>query len=295
MIPVVLAEVDWTRRESDHTARVAPWIEPHLARSSRGESHPVYDFLFEYYGYRPSLLRRWQPGLGVALAGNSAEKFLSRTGYARLTGGIGLDPGAIPDKRRATAAWIRDLLTAITNRPPAFGCSGLHEWAMVFQNPERRHPTLPLRLGTQATDAVTASLPIRCTHFDAFRFFTDAARPLNRFEPTRPTVPVHEQSGCLHTNMDLYKWAAKLSPFLPSELTADCFALARSIREVDMRASPYDLSAFGFAPIPIETPVGRAEYETYQRHFANEAALLRQRLINVCDAVIASGPIGREV
>ena len=31
---------------------------------SRGERHPVDDFLFEYYPNRPSLLRRWHPGLG---------------------------------------------------------------------------------------------------------------------------------------------------------------------------------------------------------------------------------------
>ena len=30
--------------------------------------------------------------------------------------------------------------------------------------------------------------------------------------------------------MDLYKWAYKLSPLVPSELVADCFELAREIR-----------------------------------------------------------------
>ena len=39
-----------------------------------------------------------------------------------------------------------------------------------------------------------------------------------------------EQPGCLHANMDLYKWAFKLAPFAPAELVADCFALARDIR-----------------------------------------------------------------
>ena len=81
------------------------------------------------------------------------------------------------------------------------------------------------------------------------------ARPLNRLQPTRETVPALEQRGCLHANMDLYKWAFKLAPLTPAELTADCFELARDIREVDMRASPYDLRSLGYGPIAIETPL----------------------------------------
>ena len=87
--------------------------------------------------------------------------------------------------------------------------------------------------------------------------------------------------------MDLYKWAAKLAPFTPSELVADCFALARDIREVDMRASPYDLHALGFAPITIETPAGRADYERHQRAFAIRGEPLRERLLHVCEQLLA--------
>jgi len=46
-----------------------------------------------------------------------------------------------------------------------------------------------------------------------------------------------------------------------------------------MRASPYDFQALGFAPIRIETPAGRAEYETHQRDFAARSQPLRARLI----------------
>ena len=87
--------------------------------------------------------------------------------------------------------------------------------------------------------------------------------------------------------MDLYKWAFKLAPFTPGELVADCFALARDIREVDMRASPYDLRALGFAPIPIETSAGRAEYEQHQRAFATRGEPLRVRLIALCERLLA--------
>ena len=85
--------------------------------------------------------------------------------------------------------------------------------------------------------------------------------------------------------MDLYKWAYKLSPLVGSDLVADCFALAREIRALDMRASPYDLAELGYPPVPVETPEGRAEYARRQRDFADRATLLRGRLIEVCDGV----------
>ena len=86
--------------------------------------------------------------------------------------------------------------------------------------------------------------------------------------------------------MDLYKWAYKLSPAAPAELVADCFALASEIRELDMRASPYDLRAHGYEPVAIETPEGKAEYVAAQRGFAERGAALRRRLLEVCDALI---------
>ena len=86
--------------------------------------------------------------------------------------------------------------------------------------------------------------------------------------------------------MDLYKWAYKLSPAVPGELVADCFALAVEVRELDMRASPYDLADHGYSPVPIETPAGRAAYARAQAGFAERAAPLRQRLLDVCAAVL---------
>jgi hypothetical protein len=73
---------------------------------------------------------------------------------------------------------------------------------------------------------------------------------------------------------------------VPSELVADCFALAMRIRELDMRASPYDLSALGYTPVRIETPDGRAEYARLQAAFAAEAAPLRSRLITACHTAL---------
>ncbi|HEY2794075.1 MAG TPA: hypothetical protein VGJ28_17045, partial [Micromonosporaceae bacterium] len=104
---------------------------------------------------------------------------------------------------------------------------------------------------------------------------------LNLLRPTRDSQPDLDQPGCLHATMDLYKWAYKLAPLTSSELIADCFALAREVRALDMRASPYDLADLGYPPVLVETPEGRAEYAAAQRAFAERAAPLRERLIAV--------------
>jgi hypothetical protein len=59
----------------------------------------------------------------------------------------------------------------------------------------------------------------------------------------------------------------------------DCFDLAREIRELDMRASPYDLTELGYTPVPIETPQGKAQYAAAQRGFAARGQALRDRLL----------------
>lgn len=284
-----LAEADWLERRSAHEARVRAWTDPHQTRAARGERHPVYDFLFSYYAFRPAWLRRWHPGPDVILAGNAAREFLRWPEYREVDGGVMIDPAALPPQRREFVAWLRDLLTTMQTRPAFYGCFGLHEWAMVYrQTPDEvRHNAWPLRFPPEEIARIVEAGPVTCTHFDAFRFFTAPARPLNNLQPTRATVPQHEQRGCLHANMDLYKWAFKLAPFTPSELIADCFALARDIREVDMRASPYDLAALGFAPIRIETPEGRAEYERHQRAFALRGEPLRGRLVALCERLLA--------
>lgn len=288
--PATLSEPAWLARRQAHESRVRLWTDPHLARTSRGEKHPVYDFLFSYYSFRPSWLRQWHPGPDVVLAGDAAREFLRWPGYRETPGGVALNLASLPEKRRVSIAWMRDLLAATAARPPAFGCFGLHEWAMVYrQTPDEiRHNAYPLRFPPGELARIVESQPVRCTHFDAFRFFTAPARPLNRLRPERATVKEHEQRGCLHANMDLYKWAFKLAPFTPGELIADCFALARDIREMDMRASPYDLRALGFEPIMIETPEGRVDYERRQRDFAIRSEPLRARLLALCDRLLAS-------
>ena len=82
--------------------------------------------------------------------------------------------------------------------------------------------------------------------------------------------------------MDLYKHAFRLWPLVGSDLVADCFELAWDVRTVDMRAAPYDLTAWDFEPIRIETPAGKQEYAARQRGFADRAEPIRAALIMQC-------------
>ncbi|MGI5165729.1 3-methyladenine DNA glycosylase [Spirillospora sp. CA-253888] len=278
----VLAEEQWRARREAHRRRVAAWIDPHLERKARREAHPVEDFLFTYYSHRPARLREWHPGAGVLLEGAAG---FGRD-YLDTGAGATLDVAGLLERRRASVEWIAGLLRATASRPAHFGCFGMHEWAMVYRAEEVRHQAWPLRLTPDETAAVVEERGVRCSHFDAFRFFTPKARPLNLLQPTRERQPELEQPGCLHANMDLYKWAYKLSPLVGGELVADCFELARDVRAVDMRASPYDLSALGYRPVRVETAEGRAEYAALQRGFAERARPLRERLIEACDRVL---------
>jgi hypothetical protein len=285
-VPPVLSVDEWSARAAAHETRIDRWTAPHRERRRRGETHPVNDFLFTYYSETPGRLRRWHPGPGVALAAPAPHA--GWRWYATgAEGAVQLDVPAFLGDRGETIRFVRRLLEATASRPAFSGCFGLHEWAMVYRDRETRH-AVPLRLGADGTDEVVEAHQIRCTHFDAFRFFTPAAVGRNRLQPTRSTQPELEQPGCLHAGMDLYKWAYKLSPATPGELVADCFELASDIRTLDMRASPYDLRDHGYEPVAIETAEGKAEYVAAQRGFAERGAVLRARLIEVCDALTSS-------
>ncbi|WP_026124522.1 hypothetical protein [Nocardiopsis baichengensis] len=290
--PRVLPEQEWRGREARHHARVDALVSAHLERRAAGIKHPVEDFLFTYYSHKPAQLRRWHPGAGVVLEGLSPEGlrwYRSAEGPsdADSPDAAELDVPAFLEKKGPTVAFVLRLLRAVQGRQAHLGCFGLHEWAMVYRlgQDQVRHASVPLRLGAEGTDEVVESHRITCSHYDAFRFFTEEARPLNRLRPTREGQAELDQPGCLHANMDLYKWAYKLSPLVPSELVADCFVFAKDIRELDMRASPYELEAHGYTPVRIETAEGKAEYLEAQKAFAERGRGLRARLLDVLAAV----------
>lgn len=284
----------WLHQEAAHQARVRRYADPYLARRSAGKKHPVEDFLFTYYTQKPGQLLRWHPGHGVVLTGPEAAVRAGWKYYRMLDDGAlaaaGLPAGTtavifdrIPflAERKEALQFAEVILRGTALRPAQFGCFGLHEWAMVYHQDkfELRHEYLQLRLGAAGTDQVVEDNRIRCSHFDAFRFYTPDAIPLNELTPNRDNQRSMEQPGCLHANMDLYKWAYKLAPALPSELVMDCFELSWRVRAMDMQASPYDLAEWGYPAIPIETAAGKAQYVEYQRAFSAEAQELRGRLL----------------
>ena len=290
MTPTVLDETTWRAHAAAHAARVDAFVAPHLARRAERVKHPVHDFLFTYYSQRPARLRRWHPGYGVGLAGG--EEYAGLKGYGAVSTGsttesVAVSPEYVASQRPMIES-LHALLTATAGRTANFGCFGLHEWAMVHRAADygTRHDW-PLRLGQEGTDAVVESHRIACSHFDAFRFFTEPARPLNALAPTSGDRPAYEQPGCLHAGMDLYKHAFRLTPMIGSDLVADCFELARDIRELDMRAAPYDLEELGYSPVRVETAAGKAAYADEQRTFAERGAPLRARLVEECERLLA--------
>ncbi len=270
-----LSPAQWRARREAHQTRLLPFIEAHRARRGRAEKHAVWDFLWEYYSFKPAQLLRWSPGIGVELR-NGAAEFTGKE-WTPTPDGAALDIAKFPRHRLEGVREILNLLEQTAARAPFHGCFGLHEWAMVYRG-ETRHP-IPLRLSDDAIAELVETQGVRCSHYDAFRFFTSSACPLNLLQPAADNRAEFEQPGCIHASMDLYKWSYKFAPWIASDLTADSFELTRDARWLDMRAAPYDLSEYGVEPIRIETPDGRREYAVEQRAIAARAAPLRARLI----------------
>lgn len=288
----ILPEAQWRAWMAAHAERVDALTAGHRSRRGKGRKHPVEDFLFTYYAWTPSQLRRWHPGVGIGLGGSGAPHADWRFYHSPSPDVVSVDVPAFLAQRGDTVNFVHELLSRTAQRPGRFGCFGLHEWAMVYRLPQSdvRHAAWPLRLGQAGTDAVVESHQLSCSHFDAYRFFTAEAAPRNLLAPTRASQAAHEQPACLHAGMDLYKWAMKLSPAIGSDLALDAFTLARDLRELDMRASPYDLRDLGHEPIRIETPEGKAQYVEEQRLFADRGAVLRARLLVEIDRIGTVNP-----
>ena len=277
---------DWRSREAEHHAAVDELTSAHLRRSHAGIKHPIIDFLFTYYRSSVGALRTWHPGTGVQLEIENGRReipsFYRRVEAAEPGGASAMEVdfdavAASKGKRWQRAATI---VARTASRPPRFGCFGRHEWAMVYRlRPhEIRHEQVPLRV-SEETIAEQVEAGVHCTHFDAFRFFTAPAEPLNEFALNRDSQLEREQPGCLHAGMDLYRWASELGPACPSDLLLDTFRASLRARVIDMQASPYDLRDYGYEPIKIETPHGRAQYAAFQRRWAEETNVLRERML----------------
>ena len=287
-----LAAEEWLSRRRAHQQLLQPFVEKFRLWRNRGRKHPVYDFLFSYYSFSTGQLLRWSPGVFCRLEVSGPKSLESELSEALLDwpdhflsdtlGGepvVVIDALKFPERRSKFLAWAINYLEQTRDRPALFHCFGLHEWAMVYKSTERHHPDTPLRVSDREVAEVLENNPVCCTHYDAYRFFTAAAVPLNRHCLSREQVVEFDQAGCIHANMDLYKFGYKIAPFLCSDLLAELFLLARRAREIDMQASPYDLSEFGVGSIKIECREGRSDYVELQRELSDDGQVLREKLL----------------
>jgi len=271
----------WTERAKKHAICVSPYTDAFLKRRDVRKTHPVHDFLFTYYRLSPQKLKEWVPCFFETLEFTEGFPWLNDYWF-KVEDNI-LSHKPLPANFREIAKFILELCQNILERTPKFGCFGLHEWAMVYKTKDIRHQSYPLRLSPDEISRFVESQTICCSHYDAYRFFTEESKPLNILNPTLDTRLQMEQGGCIHANMDLYKWASKLWPSIGSDFLAKAFFLALDGREIDMRASPYDLSEHGYTPICVETEEGRKRYQKEQQLYAKRSCLLREELRAFCE------------
>lgn len=283
-----LSKEEWQQKADSHFQRVFSFSQAARDRHARREKHPIYDFVSKYYPFKFGKLEKWHPTLGVTLADAELPHFTERY-YSAGREGKFLDPSKLQEKEVTRHQFTKVLLENTQSRKGIFGCFGLHEWAMVYSGADVRHrESAPFRLSQQEIDEVVKSRSIICSHFDAFRFFAPETQPMNKLQPDLKSRDQFEQPACIHANMDLYKWAFKSMPWIGSELLWKTFQLAIEAREIDMRASPYDLQEWGYEPICIETEAGRTLYEKEQRALAEKGKVLRLSLIESLEQLLGN-------
>ena len=154
--------------------------------------HPVEDFLFTYYSLRPGAAAPLVPGRRGGAgrcrrsgrtgdstgAAGSADRAAARPADRCHRRSAGLPAGP----RRAARLHRHGCSARRRPRPGSSAASGCTSgrWSSGRTTAQRRHQEWPLRLGQAGTDDVVRDHQIRCTHYDAFRFFTPPARPLQR-------------------------------------------------------------------------------------------------------------------
>ena len=225
-----LSREEWTQRVKAHAELVAPMADAFLQRRTLGRKHPVHDFLFTYYTLSPAKLKQWIPSFEEALC-LETEKDLSLFSsywFEVKNRFVQLNPKRLQNHAIASGRFVEKISLAILERAPRFGCYGLHEWAMVYRLPSDslRHIEYSLRLSPEELARFVESQNLCCTHYDAYRFFTPQAASLNSPEAYFDNRVQQEQGGCLHANMDLYKWATSLWPWIGSDFIAKAFFLA---------------------------------------------------------------------
>src|SRR5699024_7427180 len=122
----------WRVVRDAHVDRIAARTDEHIARRMRQERHPVEDFLFTYYPFKPGQLKKWHPvpGVGLGLADGRGRRCFVRR-WCRFDGD-GTTAEVVLESWRADrgdgARLIASLLASTLHREANFGCFGIHEW-----------------------------------------------------------------------------------------------------------------------------------------------------------------------
>ena len=283
MFAASLSREEWQGCREADLGRVRPWAEDRVRRMARGEKHPVHDFLFEYYSFRPAHLLRWSPGVDVRLRGRDrGRRRLGRVRAVRRRP-RSFPHSAFPATARSYLHWAVQLPERGRRRGSRRSrCLGLHEWAMVYRDPNVRHPYVPLRLGRAETDAVVET-PAAALH---------ALRRVPLLHPGRGAP----QPAGPHPRDDHRPRPARLPARRRWTCTSSRTRWPRSARRPSWR-TPSSWrprpGSWTCGPAPttspptatrrsaIETREGREEYVAAQRELERRSRPVRERLTEV--------------
>ena len=322
-----LPEPIWRELATKHVESMLELLYPAHASSSslKNRVHlisksPVYNFLHVYYRYSVMDLLAYSPGVNIRLEGCResdikhgavsfdsvykgempilSSKYLNTDESGSFYGISSENIKSVKAFDMSAMIHSKLVLEKTISKPPFYACFGLHEWAMMYSGgkgatPLPRHQSgLDLRVKQETIDAVVEG-GVRCTHFDAFRFFHPQAKLMNIVNPISKSMqPDMEQPGCVHANMDLFKHAYTAYPLIDADLLRDCLRIAIAARKIDMRASPYSVSHIAGCEeaICVETVEGRKVYATEQEALANIAMPVRQRLLEAYNLALHDLP-----
>ena len=265
---VLDADRAWNAPRTRHTPQRVGRVPAAAPERSRVEAHPVWDFLFTYYSLRPRQLRVWHPGFGVALAGEAARRYLDRSGYGRGPDGVAVTREYLL-ARADTVLFIAGLLRATASRPARLNCFGLHEWAMVYRATDRAARPGPAaarrhrhrRRGGVNAVAVQPLRRVPVLH--------RTGRGPQRRAADPGTQVATEQPGCLHAAMDCTSGPSSWGRWWNPSWSWTAWSWPPTPVHSTCGPAPMTSASYGFEPIAVETPAGRAEYVRAQQTSPN--------------------------
>ena len=223
--------------------------------------------------------------LGPARAERLGWPFTPRSGWTDgRQARRGLDVGRFLDRRgdrsRSSPTCSRDRRPAGRSWAASACTSG--RWSTATAEGEVRHAACRCGWAQAGTAAVVEPHPVRCTHFDAYRFFTPprAAAQRAAAHPGRPSASWSSPAACTPP------WTStsgptSSAPACPASWLPTASSSPREVRELDMRASPYDLAAPRL-PAGADRDAGGGRVRAGPARVRRPGAALRERLLAIC-------------